>query len=774
MFSGTPFIAEWRADNNGDIIIPTRIGGYNFKVYWEEIGNSSNNGWTGTYTGSDTSYTISTSSADRLYKIEIWGEFPRIYFNNSGQKDSIKLITQWGDSIWTSFLNAFYGCSQLDIIATDTPVLTQVTTMNSMFRGCKNLKGIGANWNWNTNSVKNMSYLFVDNLLFNQNIGGWNVSSVTNMTYMFNNAISFNQDIGNWDVSSVANMSYMFYDASSFDQNLKKWNTGNVTTMSSMFRGASKFNQDISKWNISNVTQLNGMFRDAVLFNCDLSTWDTKNVTTMANMFNGASNFNQNLGNWDLLSVTSLGSMFSNSGMDCEHYGLTLKGWAENSNTPNAAITLGAANIKFGAFAKGYRDKLVDINGWTIPDNKDVLNCPCEWIGSDDNDWSNTDNWYMGGLPTSGDDFKFHSTVVRDLELDQNRTVGVINMINSGKKIILGNYNLTVTGLSNIGTGYVKTSGTGKLKMNVANGTTLLFPVGNSAYNPVEIKNNTGSGDVFSVRILDEVYYHPISPIIVVAPHIKRTWDIDKSTANGGSGVDFKFYWNSGEESALLTTPTLNHYNSGISAWEIATSGSGSASGTILTHTGYIGAFSPFAIGDGPIPLPVNLLNFQAIPNYETSTVQLTWQTAQEENNCHFEVLRSELGDSWETIGVIQGNGSTYSMNSYELVDFNPNKINYYRLRQVDYNGQSELSPIRFVEFKEVLNQRFQVYPNPTDGIITIVGIEGQSFLVTDIQGRKLLRGTLQNETQEIDLTELAQGIYFVKQGEFVAKIIKE
>ncbi|MCO6495494.1 MAG: BspA family leucine-rich repeat surface protein [Bacteroidetes bacterium] len=769
-------------------------------------------------------FTVTTGTADKLYKVEIHGSFPQIYFNNGGQKDSLKLITQWGDSTWSSFVKSFYGCSRMDITATDTPVLAKVTNLSNMFASCTNLKGSSANWNWhtegitdmssmfssassfnadisnwNTGSVINMNAMFYIASNFNQNLNSWDVSKVTNMSsmfssassfdgnisswktdsvtdmsYMFNDASSFNQDLNSWGVSKVTNMSAMFRNASSFNKNIDAWSTGSVTNMNSMFNDASSFNQDLNSWDVSKVTNMSAMFRNASSFNGNISSWSTGAVTNMNFMFYNASNFNQNLGNWNLLSVTSLVSMFSNSGMDCSNYGATLIGWATGGTAPSN-ITLGAASIKYAAYAQSARDYLATTKSWTISDNgKDVSNCPCEWIGTTDNDWSKSGNWYKGGLPASGDNFKFHSTVVRDLELDQDRTVGVINMINSGKKIVLGNYNLTVTGLSNIGTGYVKTTGTGKLKMNVANGATLLFPVGNSAYNPIEIKNNTGSADVFSIRILDEAYEDGLTGSVLIPPHVKRTWDIDKASANGGSGVDFKFYWNSGEESALLATPTLNHYNSGISAWEIATSGSGSASGTTLTHTGYNGAFSPFAIGGGPVPLPVELIDFQATPDFSNTRVELTWQTAQEVNNSHFEVLRNSDGINWESIGIVQGKGTIYSMSYYQLVDSNPKKLNYYRLRQVDYDGKSELSPIRFVEFPINLYQPFTIYPNPTTGLTKIEGKVGEEYKITDVQGRLVMQGKLEKRILEIDLSGLVSGIYFINIAGQVNKIVKE
>jgi surface protein len=51
-------------------------------------------------------------------------------------------------------------------------------------------------------------------------IGSWDVSNVTDMTHMFFDAAVFNQDIGSWDVSSVMNMTEMFQFASVFNQNI--------------------------------------------------------------------------------------------------------------------------------------------------------------------------------------------------------------------------------------------------------------------------------------------------------------------------------------------------------------------------------------------------------------------------------------------------------------------------------------------------------------------------------------------------------------------------
>jgi len=76
-------------------------------------------------------------------------------------------------------------------------------------------------------------------------------------------------------------------------------------------------------------------FSNATSFNQPLSSWDTRKVTNMSSLFSDASSFNQSLETWNLKSLTSPLWMISQSGLDCTNYSNTLKGWAENPDTPN-------------------------------------------------------------------------------------------------------------------------------------------------------------------------------------------------------------------------------------------------------------------------------------------------------------------------------------------------------------------------------------------------------------------------------------------------------
>lgn len=67
-------------------------------------------------------YTCDYGSPD-TYQVAITGIFPQIYFNNTGDKEKILSIEQWGTIEWKSMMNSFSGCSNLAGQAIDTPIL---------------------------------------------------------------------------------------------------------------------------------------------------------------------------------------------------------------------------------------------------------------------------------------------------------------------------------------------------------------------------------------------------------------------------------------------------------------------------------------------------------------------------------------------------------------------------------------------------------------------------------------------------------------------------
>ncbi len=361
------FITTWKSNNPGGS--PTSVMfpgvGTNYKIYWEDASNSAING---ILTGNGS--TVITFPVAGTYKVYVTpgsGSFSRFNMNNM-VNTRLKLldVNQWGTIAWTSMENAFYGCSNLNITATDLPNLSSVLSLSAMFNNCNVLNGPSNINDWNISNVTNTSNMFFACWLFNQPIGNWNTSNVTNMSSMLRVCYVFNQDISNWNTANVTNMANMFDYAFAFNKPIGGWNTANVTNMNMMFNNAKAFDQPIGGWNTSSVTNMGQMFYDADIFNQPISTWDVSNVANMYRMFNLAPLFNQSLGIWTLKPGVNLTEMLMDCGMDCTNYSSTLIGWNSNGSTPNN-LNLGAQGRTYGSpGAVAAWNNLTTTKGWTI------------------------------------------------------------------------------------------------------------------------------------------------------------------------------------------------------------------------------------------------------------------------------------------------------------------------------------------------------------------------------------------------------------------------
>jgi surface protein len=231
-----------------------------------------------------------TYASSGQYTIQISGTLPSLYYYkdiidsaNEGRK--IKEITQWGDIVWDNFSRAFYNCINLNVTATDSPNLTNVQSMSSMFYSCTNLTGNTYFNNWNVSNVTNMNAMFQSCTNFNQPLSGWNVSNVTDMGDMFSSCTNFNQPLSGWNVSNVTDMSDMFSGCNNFNQPLNNWNVSGVTNMSFMFYNCTNFNQPLNNWNVCNVLNMNNMFVACSVYDQDISTWKVPLIPSVPSDF---------------------------------------------------------------------------------------------------------------------------------------------------------------------------------------------------------------------------------------------------------------------------------------------------------------------------------------------------------------------------------------------------------------------------------------------------------------------------------------------------------
>ena len=161
--------------------------------------------------------------------------------------------------------------------------------------------------------------------------------------------------------------------------------------------------------------------------------------------------------------------------------------------------------------------------------------------------------------------------------------------------------------------------------------------------------------------------------------------------------------------------------------------------------------------------LPVHLTTFTATA--QSASVLVQWQTAKEVNNDYFTVERSLDGKSFETIGTVQGSGTTDATTDYRFVDETPaTGINYYRLTQTDYDGSSEAFAVRSVTMGTKSDAT--VFPNPVRESVTIAfpnEVSDADLQVHDLNGRLVLRQNFSGLQAELDLGALNAGTYLLR-----------
>ncbi|NMM47244.1 fibronectin type III domain-containing protein [Marinigracilibium pacificum] len=174
-------------------------------------------------------------------------------------------------------------------------------------------------------------------------------------------------------------------------------------------------------------------------------------------------------------------------------------------------------------------------------------------------------------------------------------------------------------------------------------------------------------------------------------------------------------------------------------------------------------------------PLPVEFAYVRAELTDNGNTVTVYWGTALEIDNDYFVIEKSTNGKNFSQIGIVEGNGNSNQLINYSFVDEDVRPKNYYRIKQVDFNGDFDYSEIVSV-FRNNSPVKFKVYPNPlVQGSLKVQGegiIHGDeiTYTVFDTYGNPVRTGTtttdmlLSSEGQTlVHKAELASGMYFLQ-----------
>jgi len=343
-----PFVFTVKTDNVGtsgdnQFTLPLRSGeDYDFTVSFDgqQISHDT-----------DSDLTLTFASGPGTYDVEILGDFPAIYFNDSGDKEKLLDIKAWGGMQWTSMESAFHNCSNMQLTATDIPDLTGVTDTSNMFMKCIGMTAV------------DVSY--------------WNVSNVTDMTQLFRGCRNVTQITGlqTWDMRNVSKMSGMFFYCLQLQSvDVTGWQLLGGPSLSSLFYRCYNLTEIIGyeTWDVSQVTSLQYTFERVAKASLDFSNWNTTGaLTDVSRMLASASATEiKGLEGLNVTNVTNAFGMLTGNGLATSDYDALLMAWDQQSQL---AVEFDAGSSMYSPFgaAQLARESL-EAKGWRITDGGTV------------------------------------------------------------------------------------------------------------------------------------------------------------------------------------------------------------------------------------------------------------------------------------------------------------------------------------------------------------------------------------------------------------------
>jgi hypothetical protein len=288
-------------------------------------------------------------------------------------------------------------------------------------------------------------------------------------------------------------------------------------------------------------------------------------------------------------------------------------------------------------------------------------------------------------------------------------------------------------------------------------------------------------------------YFSGVNPPNTIAgsTFMNAYWNMQ---ATGGSGYSYNLTLV--QDSAVLGTVGSVTDLQMVKYLGTGTNWNRIAATTVNNVTGFMNANSNNTLGifsatnGASNPLPVKLIALTA--SAKNNNVLVSWTTASEENNKGFEVESSIDGKNFKFLGFVKGAVNSNTLSNYNLVDANAfvnnaSNIIYYRLKQLDLDGQFTYSKVVSVNNNDNKAENvFEVFPNPfnTEFNIVVNATEAGNATVEtiDLQGKVLVSKNFNtvnglNTLNINDLPNLNAGIYVVKvtvNGQtFVHKLVK-
>ena len=237
------------------------------------------------------------------------------------------------------------------------------------------------------------------------------------------------------------------------------------------------------------------------------------------------------------------------------------------------------------------------------------------------------------------------------------------------------------------------------------------FPLGDGTYyKAISVMPSAVTSNVWTAQYFNTV--HPNS--VMETPDLDHVsayeyWDLDN-----GAGLSGKVMIPWVSQNAVLEYADLRiaHYD-GSTDWDMVASTpiGNNTSGAIVSDT-WVTDYSPFTIGSTSATnvLPITLVSFSG-EKKENKNI-LNWTTASEINNAFFTIEKSYNGLDFDWVGTQEGSSPSTQIINYSLTDYNIlERINYYRLKQTDFDGKFVYSNTISIDnrndysFKEIIGK---------------------------------------------------------------------
>lgn len=342
-------------------------------------------------------------------------------------------------------------------------------------------------------------------------------------------------------------------------------------------------------------------------------------------------------------------------------------------------------------------------------------------------------------------------------------------------KLYLTNSNLTIGNAGTItgatGVNYIVANGAGTLVQQVTNGGSKAFPIGTAEqYIPAVIALSAGSvSDNISVRVLDNAYANGDTGPIVTSSAVDATWIINEAV-QGGSVAAVTLQWPGVLELTgfMRNASRLAHYTSGTWDYGSTTIAATGADPYVVSRGGFT-SFSPFAVS-ALNALPVTWLSVSGRNTGRDN--EITWTTANENNNEYFSVEVSANGRDFEEVGRVQGANNPQFEQHYTFVHKNvPYREAWYRIKQVDIDGWSSYSKTLKIVSGERPRSGLVYITNPASQTVTAMIQAEQTYrigiVIMDAVGRIVYRQQAPfnagSNIIDISVSSYAAGVYLLQ-----------